>query len=200
MQFSYLARQWALPVVLTLTLSSAVSVFGSEPPEPAAPDVVIKYGAIATLDMSTVFKEYKQFHAEMKELTDDAKDFQAKLRTVEKTVLDLKRKKIGLEEDSPEAAKIDSDIEKLQESGRKAVSQKKKDLFKAEAELYDRLYQKVQAIVAQFARRHNIAVVIRSTSHEGNDRETVQQKVAQGVVYSANDITAEIIAALNQPE
>jgi len=156
---------------------------------------------VVVLDVAKVFKEHSRFKKDMEMMTGEAKAFQESLKQQEAQLRQLLEQRNLQKIGSPEYARLDEQMTRISSDGQVRVQMKKKELMVREAKIYYKYYAELQGYVTQFANQHGISLVLRwnSTEIDPDNRVSVQQGIARGVVYQRSlDITGLMIAKVNE--
>lgn len=155
---------------------------------------------IALLDVAKVFSENVRFKQDMEGMKGEAEKFQAYAQSQEARVKQLFEQLKQYSPGSPEYRKIDEDMARIRSETQVQSQLKQKELITREAKIYHKHYDEIQAIVAEYAARNSISLVLRWNSEpiKPLDRMSVQAGVNNSVVLQrGRDITETVILAVN---
>lgn len=155
---------------------------------------------VAVIDINKVFQENVRFKKAMSAIEQEVKQFDEYLQGKRKQFEAETEKLRDINKDAPEYRAKEAAIAKMQADLQVEMALKKKDVMEREAKVYYSAYVDVQNLVAKFANRYSIGLVLRYNSAEidAKNRVSVLQGVNRAVVYHDRlDITQQIIDALN---
>ncbi|WP_158265224.1 OmpH family outer membrane protein [Blastopirellula marina] len=157
-------------------------------------------GNIAVIDIPVIFKNHDLFKRQMDELKESVTAAEAavnKERETMKSMVDqLQTYKAG----TPEYKQMEEKLAKLQADLQVKVGMQKKEIMEKEARIYYNTYNQVKQVVAQFAQRYNITLVLNFNSNDidPTSRQSVHEGVNRPVIYQNNiNITGDILQMLN---
>lgn len=158
-------------------------------------------GAIVVLDVAKVFKSSPNFNEQIESIQDQAEKLKADVENRQRQLRDdaqeiTEKFKANTPERKQAEAKVEQDMTTLRTQARQAES----DLMAQEAKVYYETYLQMQAIVAQAAKDHGIALVLRFDSSEidPNNRNSVVGGVNRPVVFQRDrDLTGYVIEQMN---
>ena len=156
---------------------------------------------IAVIDINYIFKNHVRFKGMVDDWKKDVKAVEDQMRTrgneVQKKMKQLEQFKPG----TPDYKQLEEGIARLQSEFKVEVQLQKKDLMEREAKMYFNVYQEIQNVVAYFAQRMNITLVLRYSRDPINseDPRAIQQALLRPVVHVQKnvDITMDILQRLN---
>jgi len=194
--------KWLLMCGVVLLAAPAMGA-ASEPPEPvdtraAAQDAGI--GPVGVIDIAKVFANAVEFKERQADLRAEVAKVESEVRAAKKGIIELRRRKIDLPSGSEQEKTIDRAIESVTTGMQTRIAKAKERLLEQEAQLYWDFYQKVEQLVAVYAREHSIRVVLRKQPpSDSTSRELIIKSVQRLIVFSEGcDITGAILTSLNR--
>ena len=190
----------------TLLLSTIVSVFLlSLAPQAVAQQAgpsanATRYG-IAVVDVSYIFKQYKQFSGAMDGLKKEMEAAEGKLKSERDAVQGKEEMRKQYNVGSPEFKQLDEEIARLKAEFNLSAGRIRKDFLERESKVYYQTYLQVSNAVQHYAQQHNIGLVLRFNGDQidPNRREDVLRAINKPVVSQNNiDITPDVLALLNR--
>ena len=165
-------------------------------PADAAPVATFKID-VAYVDVSYIFKHLDEFEQKRKSLQKEVGQARAEINALVE-----KLRAASQEDGGAKAAAMQAEIKSLQQQQTEKFRQQ-------EAQIYDEVFNRLQAETAKYAREHSIRVVrqLKPTAEEREnesaalDAKKVMQRINRDVIYQADervDITQEILSRLNK--
>ncbi len=152
---------------------------------------------VAVLDMGEVLRRHPGLKAELAELRADAARADELLKRRREELAGLARKLEGLKPDTPEHKSLKQQLATQQAALDLDSRLQQKELAQREARLYQQYYARVMELVADYARDHQLAVVLRAdrTPAKRPSPGEASGTLPQAVLWNdaAADITEEII-------
>lgn len=188
-------RSWSHWLVLAATACLAVFVWeaaSDEPPAVASPPAV----PVALLDVAKVFKEFRDFNAEMNRIKAEIEAFELEVRPAR-----LEVKRLSGEGSAKGSDKSAEELKKLTADLQAKIAAKREAFIAEETRVYFDAYERVSEVVKRLAAERDIGVVFRHNFEpmKRDDRASVLQGVNRAVVHAtAPDLTADVLAALNK--
>jgi len=170
-------------------------------PAAALPEVPHKVGLI---DMSYVFREYKNFAALRETLKGEFEQNEQKAKAMAEQIQAIQGEmKSGVfKQGSEEFLEREKKLAQLTtefEAFRKITQ---RDFMRRESQIYNTIYQEVSAAVEKFSRYYQYTLVMRFNRDElsSNDPQKLLQGLNRQVVYFSphDDITESVLAYLNE--
>jgi Skp family chaperone for outer membrane proteins len=187
---------WAQVLLMMVSIclgGAAWRALSEERPAADAPHRI----PVALLDVAKVFKQARDFNAQMNRMKIEIETFDRTIRGRQAELEKLRPKGSGSAPSSGEAtekaAKMAADLQA-------EVAAKRQSFLVEEARVYADTYKTIQDVVDQICQARDVGVLLRFSSDpiDPADRSSVLQGVNRPVVYSAvPDLTADVIAALN---
>ncbi len=158
---------------------------------------------IAVVDVSVVFKKHQRFLAATEKFKKDVQLAEDKLKEEYNQIKLLQEKLKAFTPGSPEYKNMEQQVAKAMADWQLKGQMQKKDLMEAEGRIYFQVYRELDDAVKQFARQHNISLVLRYASDaidDPTDRNEIVRGINKSVVYvdPALDITDIILSNLNR--
>lgn len=156
---------------------------------------------VALIDVSVVFKNYKQFGTQMAALKAEVELFDKDVKAKQASVASAN----GAAEGAAAATNETKEAQKKAAAmlAEAAAVVKRQEILQKETHIYVESYAVVEAAIAKVAKSRDIGVVLRYGREPVNpaDRAAVLQHLNRPVVYSAvPDLTDEVTAILNEPK
>ena len=183
-------KAWGL-VLLAGTLGTTGVLAAEETHTQAGPS------AVAVLDMAEVLRRHPRLKAELAELRADAARADEILKRRRDELAQLARKLETLKPDTPEHKVLKEQLSARQVALNLDSELQQKELARREARLYQQYYGRVMELVAEHAREHGLAVVLRADRIPGKGFSSADgpRGWGQPVLWNdaAVDITPQII-------
>jgi Skp family chaperone for outer membrane proteins len=156
---------------------------------------------VAIVDLQKVFAHHMRFQAALNDLRNDVKEFESNLADRQRQIAELRERLKSYKAGTPEYKQLEDQIAQLLASGQADGLVRRRELLTREARLYHDAYMEVVEQVADYARRHGIALVL--IDHEEpitpDDRRSIGVTLERLVIYQQGlDITPAIIERLNR--
>jgi len=156
---------------------------------------------VAVIDVGYIFKNHARFKGAMDKMKDEVMAAENSLKSERDRINGLMEQLKGFNVGTPEYKKLEAEIAKAQGDFNVTAQLQKKDFMDREAKVYLQVYTDIERAVAQFAREHGIAVVLRFDGDpvDGADRNQILRGITKPIVYyeAGNDITPDILRMLN---
>jgi Skp family chaperone for outer membrane proteins len=156
---------------------------------------------VAVIDVGYIFKNHARFKGAMDKMKDEVMAAENALKSERDRINGLMEQLKGFNVGTPEYKKLEAEIAKAQGDFNVTAQLQKKDFMDREAKVYLQVYTDIERAVAQFAREHGIAVVLRFDGDpvDGADRNQILRGITKPIVYyeGGNDITPDILRMLN---
>ncbi len=155
---------------------------------------------IAIVDVGRLFQGHRLFVEQMGQLKRTVKEAEKKL-VVRKTEIEALQKQVR--EKRPGDADYDNLqllLARLQAEVKVFMSKQKAELLKRESRLYVQTYQSLTMEIQQYAKQHNIQLVLRVHKRGPNTekRDSIMSWINRDVIYENGlDITDEILRLVN---
>jgi len=165
-----------------------------------APTTVQAQTNVALVDIGKIFKSHPVFGQQLEGLRQDAEQFKAQTQQLKQALVQEAQ---GLQEYEPTSPEYKAEETRLaQKSAAKEVEQRNKmrDLMKMEAQLHFDTYNEIKAMIAEYAQKQGVRMVMRYNSQEIDPAvpASIMQKVNSSIVFHTNqkDITQEIVGQI----
>ncbi len=182
--------------VATLWFLAGGAAFGQQ----QTPPRVSGGTAVAVIDINFIFKNHERFKQKMDEIKRDIEAFEGYLRDERNKITtqteELKNQPAG----SPAYKTLEESIAAMHTQLTLETGRKRKEILEREAKVYYNSYKEIEELVALFADRHGIGLVLRFNSEEmdSTKRESVLQGINRAVVFQRNlNITHLILDELS---
>lgn len=157
---------------------------------------------IAIVDVAKIFKEHKGIRAQIAQVENDAKSFDAALKqrrdAMTQAAAQLKELKVG----SPDYTAKEEQLAEMDSKLRLDITRKRKELQEAESRIYFENYQRIAAGVKYLANYYKVNLVLRYNSEEMEQErgETVLRGVMKNIVYYDEnlDMTGAVMQYLDK--
>jgi Skp family chaperone for outer membrane proteins len=174
--------------------TAAPAAPAAQAPAPAGTTVVV-------LDIAEIFKNFHRFNGLMNDIKKDIEAFEAFVKA-EQAKFNSKREELAaFKPGSLEYKQKEEELARMQSDLQVQVGLKRKEFLEQEARVYFHVYRDIEQVVAQFAQRYRIDLVLRFNGDpmKEDDRASVLQGVNRAIVYqNGRDITQNILAELNR--
>jgi len=156
---------------------------------------------VAVIDIAFIFKNNNRFNAEMKALQAEATTIEAWMQGRDKELQAMKEGLKDLKQGTPDFQKRE---EKLASEGTQFqldVRRRQQEMVQREAGLYYDAYMELEKIVALFAQRNRIGIVLKYNrdTMKRDDRRSVMEALARPVIYQSQlDISNMILSEINK--
>lgn len=157
---------------------------------------------IAVVDVAYIFKNHSGIKAQVTQVENDLKNFDAELKTKREALKaaaeQLKQFKVG----SPEYAAQEEKVAGMESKLRLDMARKRKELADAEAQIYYENYQQIAEGVKYLAQYYKINLVLRYNSEDmDKDKgDSVIRGVMKNIVYHDDslDMTKGVMQYLDR--
>ena len=165
-----------------------------------APTAVQAQTNVALVDIGKIFKSHPVFGQQLEGLRQEAEQFKAQTQQMKQALMQEAQ---GLKEYEPTSPEFKAEETRLaQKSAAKEVEQRNKmrDLMKMEAQLHFDTYNEIKAMIADYAQKQGVRMVMRYNSQEIDPAvpASIMQKVNGSIVFHTNqkDITEEVVGQI----
>lgn len=184
---------WAYGLALLAGMGAGRCVLVAEEPDPQAGPT-----GVAVLDVGEVLRRHPRLKGDLAEFRADAARAEELLKRRREELAQLARKLEGLKPDTAEHKSLKEQLAARQAALNLDSELQQKELARREARLYQQYYGRVMQLVAEYARDHQVAVVLRAdrTPTKGRSPGEMPRGMGQPPVLwhdAAVDITAEIV-------
>jgi len=185
----------------TIVTVSLVSLVSQAIAAPAGPSANATRFGIAVVDVSYIFKQYKQFSDSMEGLKKEMQSAEGKLKGERDAVQSKEEMRKQYNVGTPEFKQLDEEIARLKAEFNLSAGKIRKEFLERESQVYYQTYIQVSNAVQHYAQQHNIGLVLRFNGDQidPNRREDVLRAINKPVVTQNNiDITPDVLALLNR--
>ena len=165
-----------------------------------APAAAQAQTSVALVDIGKIFKSHPVFGQQLEGLRQQAEQFKAQTKQMQQA---LQQEALGLREYEPTSPEFKAEETRLaQKSAAMEVEQRNKmrDLMKLEAQLHFDTYNEIKTMIAEYAQRQGVRMVMRYNSQEIDVSvpASIMQKVNSSIVFhtNQNDITQDIVGQI----
>jgi len=187
----------AMFVLMTAALAAlSWKVYSDEPPAADKPHRV----PVAVLDIARVFKQGRDFNAEMSRIKTEIEVFEREVDVRKAEILKLVPMDAG---SAPPSGADTAKATELRNKLEADIAAKRKGFLAEEALVYFKFYSQIEKTVADLAKARDIGTVVRvnGDAMDPTDRASVLQGVNRAVIYNAApDLTADLLRVLNAPK
>jgi hypothetical protein len=156
---------------------------------------------VAVLDINEVFEKNLRFKAEMDQIRDEIKNYEAAVVEKRKQANALNEKLGEYQPGSPEYKSVETQLAQMAADMQVEMAMKKKEFMEHEARVYYATYMETVRQVSDFAAKYDIGLVLRFNGEDidPKERASVLQGVNRAIVYQRNlNITEQILQELNR--
>jgi len=190
--------------ILTIMAAAAISVCvagnsQAQAPNPAGANAS-KYG-VAVVDIPYVFKNYERFRATSENMKKEMETIDANVKAERSQIAATEQERSKYNPGTAEYKKLDEEMARQMAEFQLKTSKLQKDFMERQAKLYYQTYLEVVDAVNQYAKSHNIGMVLRFNGEpvDPNRREDVMRDInKQVVVQDRLDITPDVLTLLNR--
>lgn len=156
---------------------------------------------IALLDVAKVFAEHVRFKQEMEAIKKEAEAFGQYAQGQDTRLKQLMESLEGKTPGSLDYRKIDEEMARIRSETGVQSQLKQKEFVTREAKIFHKYYTEIQQVVADYAARNRVSLVLRwdSQTVEPTNRMSVQAAVNNSVVLQrGRDITPYVLQVVNK--
>ena len=157
--------------------------------------------SVAVVDISYIFKNHTRFKQQMEGMKGQVKEFEDQLRKRHQAIAQMKETLGEHRPGTPDYKRIEEEIARIASQLQVDTQLKRKEFLEREARVYYNVYTEITNMIAYFAERHSLSLVLRFNSEkiDPQDRQQVLQGVNRAVVFQKNlNITYEVLDRLNR--
>ena len=155
---------------------------------------------VAVIDIGFILKNHARFIQQMDALKKEVATYEGDVSGERKRILGLRDQLASFKQGSLEYRKLEEDIARKISDTQIRNELKRKEVLEREAKIYLDTYNEIVAVVAEFADRNGIALVLRFNSKpiDPQDQRAVLEGVNRPIVYQRNlNITQIILDRIN---
>ena len=190
--------------ILSICAAIAVSLGATSPthaqtPNPAGANAP-KYG-IGVVDIPYIFKNYDKFRATSDVMKKEMETIDADVKAERTNIAKTEQLRNTFNAGSAEYKKHDEELARMMAEFQLKTTKLQKDFMERQAKLYYQTYLEVVGAVSQYAKNHNIGMVMRFNGEpvDANRREDVMRDInKQVVIQDRIDITPDVLMLLNR--
>jgi Skp family chaperone for outer membrane proteins len=193
-------------LLVSTAVAAAVSTFGVfssvTQAQNAAGANAAKHG-VAVVDISYIFKKHERFRATMEQMKKEMEGIETDLKADRDKIAQTEQQRDTYNVGSPEYKQMDEDSARMKAEFNLKMTRLRKEFLEREAKVYYQTYLEVSDAVSYYAKRQDIALVIRFNGEpaDPNRREEVLREINKPVVFQNQiDITPDILTLLNRDQ
>lgn len=156
---------------------------------------------IAVVDVSYVFKNHRRHQQMIESMKTEMTNTEAELKTDSEKIRQMEEQRNTFQVGSKEYKDLDEELARNVAEFKLKMDRLRKGFMEREAAMYYQVYGEVSSIIQQYARSHDIGLVIRYNGDKAdpNRREDVLREINKTVVFQNQiDITPDILALVNR--
>lgn len=180
-----------LGVVTTSSTAHAQNAFGAN---------AQKYH-VAVVDVSYIFKNHRRHQQMINSMKTEMTNTEAELKSDSEKIRQMEEQRNTFQVGSKEYKDLDEELARNVAEFKLKMDRLRKSFMEREAAMYFQVYGEVSTIIAEYAQRHDIGLVIRYNGDRAdpNRREDVLRDINKTVVFQNQiDITPDILALVNR--
>jgi len=180
-----------LGVVTTSSTAHAQNAFGAN---------AQKYH-VAVVDVSYIFKNHRRHQQMINSMKSEMTNTEAELKSDSEKIRQMEEQRNTFQVGSKEYKDLDEELARNVAEFKLKMDRLRKSFMEREAAMYFQVYGEVSSIIAEYAQRHDIGLVIRYNGDRAdpNRREDVLRDINKTVVYQNQiDITPDVLALVNR--
>jgi len=191
-------------LLVTTAVAAAVSAFGVLSPATQAQNPAgvnaTKHG-VAVVDISYIFKKHDRFRATMEQMKKEMETIEEELKADRDKIAQTEQQRDTYNVGSREYKDKDDEAARMKADFNLKMTRLRKEFLEREAKVYYQTYLEVSDVVSDYAKRHDIGLVIRFNGDptDPNRREEVLREINKPVVFQNQiDITPDVLTLLNR--
>jgi hypothetical protein len=191
-----------------LTVASSTDVLAqqgtarpSREPVASSPRPAVVRGPVAVVDINYLFKNHQGFKQSMDALKARVESADASLRARHEALAKERDKLSQFKPGSPNYKQLEQQVADAAAKMQVDMQLQKKEFLEEEARVYFDTYRQIQEVIADYANRNRIGLVLRFSRDpiDREDRQSVLAGVNRPIVYeSGMDITNDILSNLER--
>lgn len=157
--------------------------------------------SVAVVDIKFIFDNHQRFKSSMDEIKKDYDAFEAGVKETETSLRRKLEELKGMPAGSEAFKRLEEDVAQTRTSVQLDIGRRQKQRVEAEAKVYFRAYEEVEAQIRNFAERYGIDLVLQfsTTEIDPSKPDTVIRGLNRQVVYQRQlNITEYILKELNR--
>ncbi|MEQ8787881.1 MAG: OmpH family outer membrane protein [Pirellulaceae bacterium] len=187
--------------VATLVACTSLLSVGSVSAQVTGAASTAQSPSVVVIDIEAVFKEHLRFKQSIEIMKKDVADFENFVRDKQTEIRNLGEQIKQFNPGTPDYRNIEERAAQLTSDLQVKMQLKRREFMEQEAKLYYTVYTEVKGLVARFANKQGISLVLRYNSQDidPTDRTSVMMGVQSPIVFQRNlDITGLIIDEANR--
>jgi Skp family chaperone for outer membrane proteins len=191
----------AVAITVTLTSDQQLTRADDSATGGSAPDAQGPGFQIALVDVAQIFKNHKDFKKKLEQMKKELAEAQARFELEDAQIKVFQERLKTLDVRSAEYLELEEKITTRKSTLQTRISREKRRFVQQEAAIYAQTYTEIRDAVEDYARDHDIRLVMRFNSQpiDETDSKSVMNGVNRNVVFQDGlDITAEIVRRVNE--
>jgi Skp family chaperone for outer membrane proteins len=179
-----------LGVVITSSTAQAQNAFGAN----------AQKFHIAVVDVAYIFKNHRGHQQLINSMKTEMTNTEAELKSDSEKIRQMEEQRNTFQVGSKEYKDLDEELARNVAEFKLKMDRLRKGFMEREAEMYYKVYGDISGIIANYARQHDIGLVLRYNGDKAdpNRREDVLRDINKTVVFQNQiDITPDILALVN---
>lgn len=156
---------------------------------------------VAVLDVPYIFKNFIRFKQSIDDIKKDIDDYKNIVNDQQRQLRDEAAKLELYKPGTKEYKDVEENVARMKMTFSLDSAKRQKDFMEREAQVYFTAYREVEKVVADFAQRNRIGLVLRYSAEEmdPSQRDSIMQGINRIVVYQDRlNITEMILEQLNR--
>jgi Skp family chaperone for outer membrane proteins len=156
---------------------------------------------VAVLDVPYIFKNFVRFKQSIDDIKKDIDDYKNIVNDQQRQLRDEAAKLELYKPGTKEYKDVEENVARMKMTFSLDSAKRQKDFMEREAQVYFTAYREVEKVVADFAQRNRIGLVLRYSAEEmdPSQRDSIMQGINRIVVYQDRlNITEMILEQLNR--
>jgi Skp family chaperone for outer membrane proteins len=156
---------------------------------------------VAVLDVPYIFKNFVRFKQSIDDIKKDIDDYKNVVNDQQRQLRDEAAKLELYKPGTKEYKDVEENIARMKMTFSLDSAKRQKDFMEREAQVYFTAYRELERVVATFAQRNRIGLVLRYSAEEmdPSQRDSIMQGINRIVVYQDRlNITEMILEELNR--
>jgi Skp family chaperone for outer membrane proteins len=156
---------------------------------------------VAVLDVPYIFKNFTRFKQSIDDIKKDIDDYKNIVNDQQRQLRDEAAKLELYKPGTKEYKDVEENVARMKMTFSLDSAKRQKDFMEREAQVYFTAYREVERVVADFAQRNRIGLVLRYSAEEmdPSQRDSIMQGINRIVVYQDRlNITEMVLEQLNR--
>jgi Skp family chaperone for outer membrane proteins len=156
---------------------------------------------VAVLDVPYIFKNFIRFKQSIDDIKKDIDDYKNIVNDQQRQLRDEAAKLELYKPGTKEYKDVEENVARMKMTFSLDSAKRQKDFMEREAQVYFTAYREVEKVVADFAQRNRIGLVLRYSAEEmdPSQRDSIMQGINRIVVYQDRlNITEMVLEQLNR--